>query len=337
MVRFKRALLAFGILVATMSWAAPPYKGSGAPGDPLVLDPIDLFPGPTPSPGPKKVPNGPDGLPEGKLKGPTPQQIAADQAKQAADGLRKFNDLADYFNVDMLTGELQSGSGLVWLLWEVGKRALQPTEMGPAHPVEDPDTYKFDAYRNERVLRLRQELDIEAKKAREKMEKEGGKIPDAQDPGKRTLTRPELALVAGANVVSGDAAAVVELLLRYDRKDSPIRIPEPSPALAAYQQIRPLPIANACWSNETKLARSIPYTVPGRACAMSYPNGAPARPGVAVTRPYGQSCRVSWGTCPLPWKDVAGAACGCLDPYPPPGLSVPVWPGRVLPAPTQSL
>lgn len=287
---------------------------------------------------------GPDGKEGNTLKGPSAADIAEDQAKKADDEMRKTIDSAGNINLDILTREIEGpGGSLLWILWEVTSRALKPSDVG-THPMENPDTYKIDAYRNDRIEKLRIELEEEAKKARKNYDDQKARNPSSVteseeiDPAKRVLATKETALVKSASYISASAGNVAEIILRYGRKDSAIKLETPSPALKSFTDSAKIPVANACWSAESKLSRMIPYTVRGKSCPSFYRNGTPtSMPGITTTRPFGNVCRVSWGTCQVPLREVAGAPCWCISGYAPPGLPPLTSPGLIIAAPHESL
>lgn len=276
-----------------------------------------------PQPHPPHIPNGPDGNTNTNHNKPT---LTENKTKTQTDILRdSFKEnirLADDINMDLLTKEISGpGGSLLWMALEIAKRMITPTEIG-SHPLEIPDT-TFDAYKGDRMLRLRKELLEEIENT-----KKANTNDQSHTEPERAFSIKELFLINAGACISPECKEVTTQILRYGRPQSNPRLPLPSKALTSFLRDAKVPAANACWCKETGYAYMIPYTQPGKPCTGYYPNGtiAPTN-GIAVMKPLGNVCKTSFGTCPLFKWDIVGAPCWCPDPYNP---TVPYWPGVVI-------
>ena len=196
------------------------------------------------------------------------------------------------------------GGPVLWVIWEVGTRALDPADIGH-HPMESGERLN-----PEKLKVLRQQLDIEAEKSRKDYERIN---PNQPFPASvRPLIPREKTMVAAASHVSSDAAAVTEVLLRYGSSENSTF---GTAAVKQFVSETKLKYANACWNEKAQIARTIPYTSAGKLCESFDKNGKPTRkPGITAYREFAEVCEVKWGTCPLTVKEVVGAPCGCVGP-----------------------
>lgn len=243
-----------------------------------------------------------------QLSGPDPRAISY---RETLERLKITLAATDDLGLDALGGEVGHPNGRVlWFFREIALRLLVDGGLAPAHPMEDPRTFRRDPYTLERVVRLKNELAAESDAAwKSKPPKQ------MEEAATRSFSVIESNLIDAAFSVSPEAGAAAVFILRLGRISSPM-LAMPSPAVEKFLDAQAVPSANACWSAESKRYVRIPLTVPMQNCPSFWPNGAPTRfPGITMYRPLGKKCSVSASTaCELPGEDVAGANCFCSGP-----------------------